>query len=245
MSDIYAPPNLDSLSVSNRSFPLVRFCENSDDDSDEETNSSEDESGVKAGIPIISRTPATPAPSQHKKRTLYIQMEFVEKETLREAISEGLSEAECWTLFRQILDALDYLASIKIVHRDLKPSNILLGEYGFSDGQRASQLSVLLRSTDAEGNIKICDFGLSTTETDPLLVSTEAMGMSVDGTDMTSGKKSVDYAAGDLYSSILLRHRHVTLHCSRSVAQQDIREQGRYVLFRRKSLTATHDLHSP
>ncbi|KAJ9116453.1 hypothetical protein QFC22_004895 [Naganishia vaughanmartiniae] len=184
MSDIYAPPNLDSLSVSNRSFPLVRFCENSDEDSDEETNSS-DESEVKAGIPTIARIPATPAPSQHKKRTLYIQMEFVEKETLREAISEGLSEAECWTLFRQILDALDYLASIKIVHRDLKPSNILL---------------------DAEGNIKICDFGLSTTETDPLLVSAEAMGI---GTSLyiapevllsrTYGNKADMYSLGIIF----------------------------------------------
>lgn len=128
MSDIYAPPNLDSLSVSNRSFPLVRFCENSDDDSDDDTSSLEEGSKVKAGIPTIARIPATPALSQNKKRTLYIQMEFVEKETLREAIGEGLSEAECWTLFRQILDALDYLASIKIVHRDLKPSNILLGK---------------------------------------------------------------------------------------------------------------------
>ncbi|KAJ9104140.1 hypothetical protein QFC19_004124 [Naganishia cerealis] len=181
-SNIFAPPDFKSLSVSkssNRGFPLIRFGNNSDEDSDDEMSMSEEDGRAKADIPAIARTPATPVPEHFKKRTLYIQMEFVEKQTLREAISQGLSEAECWRLFRQILDALDYLASIKIVHRDLKPSNILL---------------------DADGNIKICDFGLSTTETDPL-VSLDAMSMSVGGLDMTSGIGTSLYIAPEVLLS--------------------------------------------
>lgn len=176
-SNIFAPPDLNSLSMSsrsNRGFPLIRFSNDSDESSDEETSPSVE----PQRIPRISRTPATPQP-ELKKRTLYIQMEFVEKQTLREAISQGLSETECWRLFRQILDALDYLASIKIVHRDLKPSNILL---------------------DAEGNIKICDFGLSTTETDPL-VTLEALNSSARGIDMTSGIGTSFYIAPEVLSS--------------------------------------------
>jgi translation initiation factor 2-alpha kinase 4 len=176
-SNIFAPPDLNSLSMSNRSnrgFPLIRFSNDSDESSDEETSPSIEIQRV----PHISRTPATPQP-ELKKRTLYIQMEFVEKQTLREAISQGLSETECWRLFRQILDALDYLASIKIVHRDLKPSNILL---------------------DAEGNIKICDFGLSTTDTDPLS-GLETHNRSAQGMDMTSGIGTSFYIAPEVLSS--------------------------------------------
>lgn len=134
-SNIFAPPDFNSLSISkgsNRGFPLIRFGNDSDEDTDDEESSQTESSAMdipRGNVPLISRTPATPQSEPLKKKTLYIQMEFVEKQTLREAISQGLSEAECWRLFRQILDALDYLASIKIVHRDLKPSNILLGRH--------------------------------------------------------------------------------------------------------------------
>lgn len=111
---------------------MIRFGNDSDEDTDDEESSQTESSSAinipRGNVPLISRTPATPQSEPVKKKTLYIQMEFVEKQTLREAISQGMSEAECWRLFRQILDALDYLASIKIVHRDLKPSNILLGK---------------------------------------------------------------------------------------------------------------------
>jgi translation initiation factor 2-alpha kinase 4 len=54
--------------------------------------------------------------------------EYVENQTLKEAIGRGLSEDESWRLFRQTLEALVHMASLGIVHRDLKPSNLLIGE---------------------------------------------------------------------------------------------------------------------
>ncbi|KAI1928290.1 eukaryotic translation initiation factor 2-alpha kinase [Ophidiomyces ophidiicola] len=81
--------------------------------------------------------------SQQVTSTLYIQMEYCEKHTLRDLIRDGLHENAdaSWRLFRQILDGLNHIHTHGIIHRDLKPDNIFL---------------------DVTSNPRIGDFGLAT-----------------------------------------------------------------------------------
>lgn len=75
--------------------------------------------------------------------TLYIQMEYCEKHTLRDLVRNGLYDDvdRSWRLFRQILDGLSHIHSHGIIHRDLKPDNIFI---------------------DVANNPRIGDFGLAT-----------------------------------------------------------------------------------
>ncbi|TIA73067.1 hypothetical protein E3P91_01642 [Wallemia ichthyophaga] len=114
--------------------------ENDDEDESENENESEVSSDSSS---LSSRS----SQDQNKKnltshsRILYIQMQYCEKLTLSESLEEGLSTEERWKIFRQVLDGLAYINTLGIVHRDLKPSNIFI---------------------DAQGDVKIGDFGLAT-----------------------------------------------------------------------------------
>ncbi|TMW60526.1 hypothetical protein Poli38472_000568 [Pythium oligandrum] len=82
-------------------------------------------------------------PKRKMGEKLYIQMEYCEGKALREVIDKGSLCQEpdkIWTLFRQILEALEYIHQQGIIHRDIKPPNIFL---------------------DAEGTVKLGDFGLA------------------------------------------------------------------------------------
>ena len=76
---------------------------------------------------------------------LYIQMEFCEKSTLRNAIDSGELHKDVrrvWKLFREIVEGLAYIHEQGLIHRDLKPVNVFLS---------------------SEDHVKIGDFGLATT----------------------------------------------------------------------------------
>ena len=72
----------------------------------------------------------------------YLVMEYVEGQTLKQFIqSEGpLSPERVLPIMRQLVSAISNAHHNGIVHRDIKPQNILM---------------------DAEGNVKITDFGIA------------------------------------------------------------------------------------
>lgn len=114
------------------SMPTIHFGEE-DDPSNEPSRAVSRQDTPEASTPPITSSP-------RQSRTLYMQMEFVSGQTLREQIDDGISEADMWRFLRQILLAMKYYTGFNIIHRDLKPSNILL---------------------DNDGNVRIADFGLA------------------------------------------------------------------------------------
>ena len=74
---------------------------------------------------------------------LYIVMEYASDGDLFYLLyrNGGMTEKDARVKFRQILSAIHYMHSKGIVHRDLKPENILL---------------------DANGDVKVADFGFAT-----------------------------------------------------------------------------------
>ncbi|BGP00473.1 eukaryotic translation initiation factor 2-alpha kinase [Rhodotorula toruloides] len=169
--------NLDFLSVGHAqsqsvSYPSIHFG-NEDDPS---------RPGSERGSPGLSRagfskpptkasTPVSTTPKQ--SRTLYIQMEYVEKLTLREAIEDGISEADSWRWIYQILSAMLHFTSLNIIHRDLKPSNIFI---------------------DVKGDVRIGDFGLAvgSSETADVFLAQDG---NMDESDLTSGVGTSLYIA--------------------------------------------------
>jgi len=82
-------------------------------------------------------------------------------------VAQGrLEEQEARVLFQQIVSGVDYCHQHMVVHRDLKPENLLL---------------------DAENNIKIADFGLSTTMRDGLFLKTSCGSPNYAAPEVISG----------------------------------------------------------
>ena len=91
----------------------------------------------------------------------YLIMELVDGTSLREVVRHGkLEPAEALALVPGICDALQYAHEHGVVHRDIKPENILL---------------------DAEGRVKIADFGLAK------LVGTPAALVTLTGSQQVLG----------------------------------------------------------
>ncbi|KAG6890525.1 hypothetical protein C0995_007725 [Termitomyces sp. Mi166 len=157
-------------SSSKSSFPSIHFDASTSPGTGESSGS--DEEGLENLF--RPRIPVTPPPMQ--TRTLYIQMEFVERQTLKERIDEGITQDEAWRLFQQIVDALVHMSTLSILHRDIKLTNIFIEPN-------------ILFLADAKGDCKVGDFGLATSslaavdpsDVSPKVITTEDMTL---GTDM-------------------------------------------------------------
>ena len=59
---------------------------------------------------------------------LFVQMEYCEKKSINDLLrgSQHIPIPMMWSMFRKILDGLNYMHSKGVVHRDLKPENIFL-----------------------------------------------------------------------------------------------------------------------
>ncbi|KGY14728.1 PEK/GCN2 protein kinase [Paracoccidioides brasiliensis Pb03] len=135
--------------ISSKGYPEIEFGYDSDEHADAEADSEQfgnqrqqSSSKTDEGPNLERRTSGSSF--QHVTTTLYIQMEYCEKHTLRDLIRNGLHDdiESSWRLFRQILDGLSHIHSHGIIHRDLKPDNIFI---------------------DIANNPRIGDFGLATT----------------------------------------------------------------------------------
>ncbi|KDQ55382.1 hypothetical protein JAAARDRAFT_37399 [Jaapia argillacea MUCL 33604] len=156
--------DLGSGTGSQSSFPSIHFTRSGSTEAANDTdNGSEEDDDAENSAEIVRQlfsrpsngngfhTPSTIA------RTLYIQMEFVERQTLKERVAEGLSEDEAWRLFMQLVDALVHMSTLGILHRDIKLTNIFI---------------------DGRGDCKVGDFGLATSSlaaVDPSDVSPHAV----------------------------------------------------------------------
>ncbi|KAK4995059.1 eukaryotic translation initiation factor 2-alpha kinase [Elasticomyces elasticus] len=142
--------------VSSSGQPDIVFGDDDDDDEDEDEGGDSDSSSDVASevsMGTAERRDSTDSVNlQHTesgarrqiKSTLYIQMEYCERQTLRDIIRKDLfaKPDEAWRLFRQTVEGLAHIHSHGIIHRDLKPDNIFI---------------------DVSGSPRIGDFGLATT----------------------------------------------------------------------------------
>ncbi|CAD8080298.1 unnamed protein product [Paramecium sonneborni] len=96
---------------------------------------------------------------------IYLIMEFISGGELFQHIikHKRLSESEAAALFSQIIEAIEYLHSLKVAHRDLKPENLLL----------------------EKDTLKVVDFGLSNIYSD--LLSTPCGSPCYAAPEMVSG----------------------------------------------------------
>ncbi|KAH9923827.1 uncharacterized protein B0H18DRAFT_1013542 [Fomitopsis serialis] len=169
-----------TLTLSPHSFPSIHFTRSGSADPEkgsESASSGESEEAFDSLFKSNGSFAANPAPTVF--RTLYIQMEYVERQTLKERIAEGLSEEDAWRLFQQIVDALVHMSSLGIMLlHEIRPN----------------------LPVDGKGDCKVGDFGLATSSlaaVDP----SDVTAPNVQDADMTLDVGTRLYIAPEVQSS--------------------------------------------
>ncbi|KAI9772975.1 MAG: hypothetical protein M1840_008857 [Geoglossum simile] len=178
--------------ISSSGFPQIQFGNESEDEqSDPEVEDDRleaaEQSPDKQDAEAIGdnmklrRTRSGSRTQRPVKSTLYIQMEYCEKHTLRDLLRQGLADNidESWRLFRQILEGLSHIHGHGIIHRDLKPDNIFV---------------------DDTSNPRIGDFGLATSGQYYLADKASSSAGNIDS-DLTTDIGTTLYVAPELRSS--------------------------------------------
>jgi translation initiation factor 2-alpha kinase 4 len=191
-------------------FPKIQFGGDSDDDSDASESGSEAASSVAITTDsnrksiehgaehngwYLRRTSSSRAAplkqtlvsrstlrSRETMLTLpqYIQMEYCERQTLRDLIRKDIDDEDGWRLLRQVVEGLAHIHGHGIIHRDLKPDNIFI---------------------DLAGSPKIGDFGLATSGQYQYAGHLSNGGRAMGG-DMTRSIGTTYYVAPELRSNV-------------------------------------------
>ncbi|KAM0719158.1 hypothetical protein Q7P37_005063 [Cladosporium fusiforme] len=176
--------------VSSSGYPQIEFGANSESEgsaTDSDNSGLEQNGHSYVGSTDMStegsrrlKLKKTRSDSRRPQSTLYIQMEYCERQTLRDLIRKAsLTEDDSWRFVRQITEGLAHVHSHGIIHRDLKPDNIFI---------------------DVAGNPKIGDFGLATTSQYHVADKVTTMSSNTGG-DMTRSVGTTLYVAPELRSA--------------------------------------------
>ncbi|KAF8121690.1 kinase-like domain-containing protein [Boletus edulis] len=137
-------------SGSRLSFPSIHFTRS--DVKDEKDEDEDDSDDGFAHLFTSEYTDDVDAKPPVLPRILYIQMEFVERQTLKERVAEGLSGEEAWRLFNQILEVLVHMGSMGI--RIDGNGDCKVGDFGLATSSLAavdpSNLSPQMTNSDLE-----------------------------------------------------------------------------------------------
>ena len=112
---------------------------------------------------------------------IYLVMEYADGGDLFDFIlqNERVNEQEAVCVFKQLIEAVDYIHSIGVAHRDIKPENILFERKNL--------------------NIKLVDYGLSNTYQKGMLLNT-ACGSPCYASPEMINKKEYDGLMSDVWS---------------------------------------------
>jgi serine/threonine protein kinase/Tol biopolymer transport system component len=82
--------------------------------------------------PSLNVQPIVGGRAARRHEVHYIAMEYIDGQTLREAVEEGLPQRRRVEVMTQVADGLIKAHGAGIIHRDLKPDNILIAREGYA-----------------------------------------------------------------------------------------------------------------